>query len=109
MTVYITQRQPTFDLTPAMEYGDIKTIMPTGSQIYFEADEFVHIARDKLKDVTPEDYLILTGDPIMMGICFAVMAEKTGGVVRCLKWDRRKGSNGGYVFVNVNFESQPNY
>jgi hypothetical protein len=108
-TVYIAQRQPTFDMNPAMMFGELKTVMPTGAQAYFAADEFVHIAREKLKNATPDDYLILTGDPVMMAICFSVMAEMTGGSVRCLKWDRRKGTNGGYVQVSVNMESQPSY
>lgn len=107
--VYITQRQPTFDMNPAMKFGRLMTVMPTGSQAYFEANEFVHIARDKLKHATSDDYLILTGDPVLMSICFSVMAEKTGGLVRCLKWDRRKGANGSYVEVPVNMESQPGY
>jgi len=105
--VYVVSQQTGFDMSSALDFGEAVTLFPSGTAIYLDADEFVRIARRKLSAMEPEDYLLLAGDPVAMGIAFAVAAEVTGGFVRVLKWDRRKGPTGGYRVVPVNLEAQP--
>ena len=109
--VFIAQRQPHLDFTAAEEHGKVQFIMPTGTQIWSDRDvaEFTQIAREKLRDCTEQDSVVLTGDPIQMAICFSIMAEHNDGLVRVLKWDRRKGAHGGYTSVLVDVDAQPAY
>ncbi len=106
--VYVVQQQPGFNMEPALKFGDLKSIFPPGIQADFDTDQFVNMARDKLKNVTKDDFLVMTGDPVLMGISFSVFSENNDGYVNCLKWDRRIGEHGGYKDISVNMEAQPN-
>ena len=46
--------------------------------------------RKLLKDYTPEDYLLLTGDPAIIGIACSIVSETTNGKFNLLKWDRQE-------------------
>jgi len=109
--VFVAQRQPHLDMTPAEEFGTVEYVLPTGTQIWSDKDvgEFVDIARRKLKTAGPEDMLVLTGDPVMCGMLFAMLADKCDGIVNVLKWDRRRGSYGGYSKIAVDIDQQPDY
>jgi len=109
--VFVAQRQPHLDMTAAEEFGKVEYIMPTGTQIWTEQDapEFVDIARRKLKDVSADDMLVLTGDPVMCALIFSIMVDRCEGIVNVLKWDRRKGKHGGYSKIAIDVDSQPTY
>jgi hypothetical protein len=44
----------------------------------------------KLDKFTDEDYLVLIGDPAVIGIVCSVAAAKNNGRFKVLKWDRRE-------------------
>jgi hypothetical protein len=46
--------------------------------------------RQLLKDYTSEDYLLLTGDPAIIGVACSIVADITGGKYKFLKWDRQE-------------------
>ncbi len=48
---------------------------------------------------TRDDYLVAIGDPSLIAIAAAIAVEKTGGLLRLLKWDRQTND---YLVVEIN-------
>jgi hypothetical protein len=46
--------------------------------------------RKNLKDFRKQDYILLTGDPAVIGISCAIASDMTNGQFKLLKWDRRE-------------------
>ena len=46
--------------------------------------------RNKLRDYTKEDYLILTGDPSIIGVACSIVSDITNGQYKLLKWDKQE-------------------
>ena len=69
------------------------------SQVTLHPQGALGHARNVLRNITAEDYLVLVGDPVIIGICFAVVAELLGRV-RVLKWDKFSMR---YVPIEIDF------
>ena len=80
---------PKINIVGAMKYGQIKSLLPELSQIIFSPGPLVFKLRKLLKDFKPDDYLLLTGDPAIIGLSTAIVAEYTG-MFNLLKWDRQE-------------------
>ena len=81
---------PKINIMSAKEYGDFVFLLPEFSQIIFSPGPIVFKLRKLLKDYTPDDYLLLTGDPAIIGIACSVVSELTNGKFNLLKWDRQE-------------------
>jgi hypothetical protein len=46
--------------------------------------------RKALKDYTKEDYLLLTGDPAIIGVACSIVSDITNGKYKLLKWDKQE-------------------
>ena len=46
--------------------------------------------RKLLKDYSDKDYLLLTGDPAIIGVACSVASDITGGKYNVLKWDKQE-------------------
>jgi hypothetical protein len=46
--------------------------------------------RKLLKDFKPDDYLLLTGDPAIIGVACSIVSDITNGKYNLLKWDRQE-------------------
>lgn len=94
MTVYVTQEpqarggRPMMDLSPAQEYGEMVFLLPPGP-VALSPAPMIRDLRRALEGFTEDDYLLALGDPVAIGAATAVAAERTGGKVRMLRWDRR--------------------
>ena len=44
----------------------------------------------ELKDYTSKDYLLLSGDPSVIGIAVAIVSDINNGKFNLLKWDRQE-------------------
>tara|TARA_R100001369_G_C3305061_1_gene166376 strand:- start:1078 stop:1410 length:333 start_codon:yes stop_codon:yes gene_type:complete len=99
-TVYITQDTPGRNFLPAKKYGTLKGLLEGNVQIVLSAAPVIRKLRRRLRDFNDDDYLLLTGDPVIMGIAIAVAMEVNRGRVNLLKWDKRES---GYydVFVDM--------
>ena len=62
--------QPKIDITPALKYGEIKILFPRLKQMQFTPGPMVMEIKNSLKDFTTEDYLLLYGDPAIIGVVF---------------------------------------
>lgn len=82
------QRQefvPKFDLSPAEEYGTLEFLLsPTAAP--FRPEALITDLRDKLQDIRTYDYLLLIGNPVLIGLATAVAADYLGGQVQLLQW-----------------------
>ena len=79
---------PKYNITGAQKYGEIKVLLKEGSQIIFSPGPAVFELRRLLKNYKPNDYLILSGDPAIIGIACAIASDITNGKFKVLKWDR---------------------
>ena len=84
-TVWVIQESPRIDISPAMQYGDIRVILPPGDT-NFSYEFTSQKIRDSLEDAKANDFLLLTGDPVAIGIATALMYAKDIGPLRFLKW-----------------------
>lgn len=96
--VYVTQEQTGKNILSARKYGEIVVLLPPGYQIGFSAGQVAQELMYKLSKFTKEDYLLLIGDPALIGIATAVAAHWSNGKVNLLKWDRH-----GHTYYPVSF------
>ena len=85
-TVYVTQQNPTFNYAPATRFGRLEFLWPPGYQLQANGDQAMASLEAALAEATDSDYLLLTGDPSIMGLAAVVMARRTGHL-NILKWD----------------------
>ncbi len=89
-TVYIVQEMSNHDIAPAMKFGDMKVLLPANTQIAFSTVPTVRLLRRKLREYKDGDYLLLTGDPVAIGLACSIAAFYNAGRYTALKWDRRE-------------------
>jgi len=75
---------------PARHYGKLVAVLPDNAQIVISATPILRKIQRALYDYSKEDYLLLSGDPIIMGLCMMVAADKTNGYLKMLKWEKRE-------------------
>lgn len=88
--VYVTQEQPGKNITPAMKYGEIVVMLPPGLEVAHSAGQVAELLKVKLSKFNDEDYLLLIGDPVTIGIAVAVAGFWNNARVKMLKWDRQE-------------------
>ncbi len=104
--VYLTQEipgtsigQPKYNILGAQKFGQIVTVLPEKSQIILSPGPLIHKLRTALKDYTTDDYLLLSGDPAIIGVVCSVVSDITNGKYNLLKWDRQEKT---YYPIEVN-------
>ena len=55
--------------------------------------------RKGLKDFKEGDYLLLTGDPAIIGVACSIVSDITNGKYNLLKWDRQESK---YYPIEIN-------
>lgn len=81
--------EPKFDLSPAEEFGELVMLLsPTAAP--FRSEEVQHELCEKLADFGDEDFLLLVGNPALIGMTVAIAATVNGGAVRLLQWNGRE-------------------
>ena len=80
---------PKINIMSAREYGEFNFLLPEFSQIIFSPGPLIFKLRNLLKDYTPHDYLLLTGDPAIIGVACSIVADNTNGKFNLLKWDKQ--------------------
>jgi len=82
--------RPKINILGAAEYGTFKFLLPELSQMIFSPGPLIFKLRKGLKDYTTEDYLLLTGDPAIIGVACSIVANITNGKFNLLKWDKQE-------------------
>ena len=96
-TVYVVQEiagtregRPKFNIMGAAEYGKLKFLLDERSQMIFSPGPLIFKLKNLLKDFKPTDYLLLTGDPAIIGVVCSLVSDVTNGRYNLLKWDRQE-------------------
>ena len=82
--------RPKINIMGASQYGQFKFLLPEFSQIIFSPGPLVYKLRQGLKDFTKDDYLLLTGDPAIIGVACSIVSDITNGKYNLLKWDKQE-------------------
>lgn len=101
-TVFVVQEHK-HDLTKAERFGGIKLLLPFRAQVWYDPAPHVAKLQAGLATATPEDYLVLMGDPALIGIATATLAQRTAGRFNLLKWSRHGDD---YVAIPVNLKGE---
>ena len=96
-TVYVIQEipgtregRPKINIMGASQYGTFKFLLPELSQIIFSPGPLIMKLRQGLKNYGPKDYLLLTGDPAIIGVACSIVSDITNGKYNVLKWDKQE-------------------
>ena len=81
---------PKINIVGASEYGEIKFLLPELSQIMWSPGPLIFKLRSLLKNYTPDDYLLLVGDPAIIGVACSIVSDITNGKYNLLKWDKQE-------------------
>ena len=82
--------KPKINILGAAEYGIFKFLLPELSQIIFSPGPLIFKLRNGLKDFNEKDYLLLTGDPAIIGVACSIVSDITNGKFKLLKWDKQE-------------------
>ena len=80
---------PKINIMSASKFGEFKFLLPEFSQIIFSPGPLIFKLRSLLKNYTIKDYLLLTGDPAIIGVACSIVSEFTNGKYNLLKWDKQ--------------------
>ena len=81
---------PKINIMGASKYGKFKFLLPEFSQMIFSPGPLIRKLRQGLKDFTEKDYLLLTGDPALIGVACSIVSDITNGKYNLLKWDKQE-------------------
>ena len=81
---------PKFNIMGASKFGELVTLLPENSQIIMSPGPLIFKLRKLLKNFTEDDYLLLTGDPAIIGVACSIVSDITSGKFSFLKWDRQE-------------------
>ena len=105
-TVYVIQEipgtkdgRPKINIMGAADYGTFKFLLPELSQIIFSPGPLIFKLRKALKDYKAGDYLLLTGDPAIIGVTCSIVSDMTNGKYNLLKWDKQERK---YYPISIN-------
>ena len=111
-TVYVIQAvpgtrdgAPKINIVGAQEFGEIKVLLDEDKQIMFSPAPMIRKMKRMLKDFSDNDYLLLTGDPAMIGVACSVVSEVNNGKYKLLKWDRQERQ---YYPISINIHERGN-
>jgi hypothetical protein len=94
---------PKINIMGASKYGEFKFLLPEFSQIIFSPGPLIFKLRKSLKNYRPEDYLLLTGDPAIIGVACSIVSDITNGKYQLLKWDKQERK---YYPIKINLHEK---
>jgi hypothetical protein len=74
------------DMSAAREWGDPRVILTPGANPFTSMPAIVDDLHASLKDIGDQDYLILVGNPAIMGVAACIAAQYLKGKLRVLQW-----------------------
>ena len=91
--------KPKINILGSAEYGTFRFLLPELSQMIFSPGPLIFKLRKGLKDYNTEDFLLLTGDPAIIGVACSIVADITAGRFNLLKWDKQERK---YYPIHIN-------
>ena len=109
-TVYVIQEiagtrdgRPKINIMGAAEFGTFKFLLPELSQIIFSPGPLIFKLRKGLQNYKPRDFLLLTGDPAIIGVACSIVSDITNGKYQLLKWDKQERK---YYPIKINLHEK---
>ena len=90
---------PKINIMGAAKYGVFKFLLPELSQIIFSPGPLIFKLRQGLKNFKKKDFLLLTGDPAIIGVACSIVSDITSGNYKLLKWDKQERT---YYPIEIN-------
>ena len=91
--------RPKINIMGAQKFGKIKVLLREDSQMIFSPGPIIFELRRLLKEYRPTDYLLLTGDPAIIGVACSIVSDITNGKFNLLKWDKQERK---YYPIHIN-------
>ncbi len=88
--VFIPQESPGKNVIPAAKFGELVTIFDAHKQVMLSPAPATNAINHALRNFSDDDYLLLIGDPVLVGVCCSVAAKFNSGRMKLLKWDRQE-------------------
>ena len=82
--------RPKINIIGASEFGRLKVLLPENAQIILSAGPLVFKLKKLLTNYRSKDYLLLTGDPAIIGVACSIVSDITTGKYNLLKWDKQE-------------------
>lgn len=95
--VYVVQEVSGKNILSASKFGKLEVLLPAG-QIVLSPGPSIFKLKQKLKNYSSDDYLLLIGDPIAIALSAMVAATFNNGRVNFLKWDKQSQN---YIAINT--------
>ena len=95
--------RPKINIMGAQKFGKIKVLLKEDSQMIFSPGPIIFELRRLLKEYRPTDYLLLTGDPAIIGVACSVVSDITNGKYNLLKWDKQENQ---YYPIAINLHEK---
>ena len=109
-TVYVIQEiagtkdgRPKINIMGAAEFGTFKFLLPELSQIIFSPGPLIFKLRKGLENYRSKDFLLLTGDPAIIGVACSIVSDITNGKFNLLKWDKQERK---YYPIQINLHEK---
>lgn len=105
-TVYAVQQQHTrkgssivkkFNFEDARRFGKVEILLEESANT-FELKPVIETLHAKLTRIKRDDWLILTGNPTLIGLTVAIAADYLDGCLRMLQWS---GSHNCYIPITL--------
>ena len=95
--------RPKINIMGAAEFGTFKFLLPELSQIIFSPGPLIFKLRKGLQNYRPKDFLLLTGDPAIIGVACSIVSDMTNGKYQLLKWDKQERK---YYSIKINLHEK---
>ena len=82
--------RPKINIMGAASFGKFKFLLPELSQIIFSPGPLIFKLRKALANYRKKDFLLLTGDPAIIGVACSIVSDITNGKYNLLKWDKQE-------------------
>ena len=95
--------RPKINIMGAAEFGTFKFLLPELSQIIFSPGPLIFKLRKGLQNYRQKDFLLLTGDPAIIGVACSIVSDITNGKYQLLKWDKQERK---YYPIQINLHEK---
>lgn len=87
---FVAQERHDIDFSDAWAYGEVVPVLPINASEWHPR-EAMREAERRLAEFSDDDFLILTGKPLLIGMVTTIAARNNNWRVNILHWDNRAG------------------
>ena len=76
---------------------------PSFLKLFFSPGPLIFNLRKGLQNYRSKDFLLLTGDPAIIGVACSIVSDMTNGKYQLLKWDKQERK---YYPIEINLHEK---